>query len=146
MKIHKEKFITKKQADALMSLDKRRRFWPLRGEHDKTVLSVVNKIVEAVDGELSEDSYFMLENSNKGTRWHVDTGTPAPHMKWCKFGASILLNDDFEGGDFWYRNSDQPWIKKKIERKKYSLIAHSSDQEHKVMESTGDRFAFLLFI
>ena len=101
MKIHKEKFITKKQADALMSLDKRRRFWPLRGEHDKTVLSVVNKIVEAVEGELSEDSYFMLENSNKGTRWHVDTGTPAPHMKWCKFGASILLNDDFEGGDFW---------------------------------------------
>ena len=116
----------------------------LKDSKNAVVQKILSAIKNYVDFELCDESYCVLESGGHGHGWHRDTGTNNK-MSWCKFGASILLKGDFVGGDLSYRDS-AGHITKIINRKRYDLYLHSSDEEHSVACSDGNRRVFLLFV
>jgi len=104
---------------------------------------VIDKLKEDFNFTVKEESYFKIEKtSGNGHDWHVDTGSNN-HMLWCDLGATILLKGDYKGGETYYRENDKII---EVDRGIGDLCAHSSDVEHKVNPTTGDRQVFLIFI
>lgn len=71
--------------------------------------------------------------------WHTDSGDEYP---FCTYGCSLLLNEDFEGGQFCYRH-------KQLETREHycSLAIHDSKTEHMVKQVTsGERHTLLFFV
>ena len=64
-------------------------------------------------------------------------------MLWCEVGCTMLLDGEFEGGETLYRKDG---VERVIERSSYELLAHTSDEEHMVKPSDGNRKVLLIFI
>jgi len=108
---------------------------------------VVNKILDRLRSQINftinEKSYCKVETMNRGHKWHKDTGNKN-HMMWCTIGGTMLLTGQHTGGHLVYAtNRGQKRIK---HRELYDLYVHSSDVEHMITPSTGNRRVFLLFI
>ena len=112
-------------------------------EKNKVVDKIINKLKIDFSFTVKDESYFKIEQTGKdGHDWHVDTGS-SNHMMWCELGGTILLKADYQGGKTYYKE-DSKVIE--VERDIGDLCAHSSDVEHKVDPTTGDRQVFLIFI
>tara|TARA_R100000808_G_scaffold1950_1_gene8257 strand:+ start:49679 stop:50257 length:579 start_codon:yes stop_codon:yes gene_type:complete len=123
-----------------------------------------------ISGPISNSSYFNIEKGTTTTylhKWHCDTGT-GDHMKWCKFGISLLLSNPntFKGAELEYCNCEQPCNKQNgvnpcpnneviLKESHYLGVGiHDSSHFHRLRcgeESTdgvreGDRATFLAFL
>lgn len=107
---------------------------------------VIDKIIKMLSNDLeftiNDESYWAIEHKEDGHNWHVDTGSDN-HMNWCKFGCTMLLDGEFEGGETVYRKNG---VEHTVERNKYELLVHTSDEEHMVKASSGNRKVLLIFI
>ena len=108
------------------------------------ILKILNRIRQEVTFELSDESYFKVENYLYGHDWHCDTGD-RNQMPWCTIGATILLSGEHTGGELSYKNP-LGYDDMIHDRKVYDLYFHTSDVFHKVEKSSGDRKVLLLFI
>ena len=83
---------------------------------------------------------LLVEARPRGHVWHTDIGT-SNHMTWCKYSASILLTkpEEFSGGYF--------KTKKNTYKKDHylNMLLYSSDVEHCVEPSEGNRKPLLMF-
>lgn len=115
----------------------------ISGETNPTILKIIDTLKEHFDFTIKPQSYWRIEHNPNGHDWHVDTGT-GNHMPWCQVGCSILLtsNNEFSGGETLY-NKEEPI---KTERDIYDIVAHTSDEWHKVEPHTRNRVVLLLFI
>ena len=110
---------------------------------NKVVDKVINKLKLDFTFTIKEESYFKIEQTSQhGHDWHVDTGSNN-HMMWWELGGTALLKADYQGGKTYYKEDDKVV---EVERNIGDLCAHSSDVEHKVGPTTGDRQVFLIFI
>ena len=116
-------------------------------------VSFIESFIKKINNQLKNDfifnikkqSYFHIEETrNSGHSWHIDTGTNN-HMLWCEIGLSIILKEGNGGGETYYADNKNGLNKIKSNRKMYDLIAHTSDEWHKVAQSYGGRFVFLMF-
>lgn len=93
----------------------------------------------APDAAVTPKSYVRVESKADGHDWHVDTGDRG-HMKWCAYSGSVLLTDDFVGGDFEFEDGTR-------HRHYLDLLMFSSDERHRVLpHGGGKRMALLLFL
>lgn len=83
-------------------------------------------------------AYCVVEKKSDGHGWHKDTGNN-DHMLWCNYSASILLTppDQFEGGTFHTHDGSYTHY--------LDMLLYSSDVEHAVDPSDGDRRVLLMF-
>lgn len=103
---------------------------------------IISELSKDFDFSIHKKSYWRIEKAPKGHPWHVDTGTNN-HMSWCRVGCTILLDGEFKGGETLYRKDGVEDI---VERNRYELLAHTSDEEHMVNPSNGERKVLLIFI
>ena len=74
---------------------------------------------------------------SQGYNWHIDIGAEGIALK-RKIGVSILLNDDYEGGEIMFRSGDK---EEGIKPPTGNMVAFSSFIPHKVNPITkGDRY------
>jgi hypothetical protein len=106
--------------------------------------TIINKCVEEikklVEINTNNPAYCLVESRPRGHVWHTDVGT-SNHMTWCKYSASILLTkpEEFTGGYFRTK-------KKKHKKEHYlNMFLYSSDVEHCVEPSEGNRKTLLMF-
>ena len=93
----------------------------------------------APDAAITPKSYVRVESKADGHDWHCDTGNMG-HMKWCAYSGSVLLTNDFVGGDFEFDDGTK-------HRHYLDLLMFSSDERHRVLpHGGGDRMALLLFL
>ena len=109
-----------------------------RKDTPEPVSRIVDFLCNYYETEICDKSFWRVEKEPRGHDWHVDKGNRG-HMKWCTVGATVLLTDDFEGGDTHYK-----WGK--VDREMYELIAHTSEIQHKVDPHEGNRRVLLIFI
>ena len=83
-------------------------------------------------------AYCVVEAKPDGHDWHTDTGNK-DHMRWCEYAATILLTPPalFTGGA--YRTREQSY------HHYCDALLTSSDVEHSVEPSVGDRRVLLMF-
>ena len=146
------KNIIKQEEVSLLPQDKVTLLSSVKGT--PTMSKILNKIQNVYSFKLHPKSYCRMEPhklATQGVPWHLDTGgrpkTPEEcnaHMSWCVLGATILLPGDFSGGDLKYRKNGIVEVIKN--RQPLDLYLHTSDEEHMVDPSDGDRKVFLLFI
>lgn len=114
------------------------------------VFTVLLREAGLTSEDLHAKSYVNVERRLRGHRWHKDTGQTAPgdhaHMDWCRVGASLLLTDNFTGGNFWYKDDWEARSQELVVRDKFDLVIHDSNQIHSVSPSRGNRVALLFFI
>ena len=151
-----ENFITEEEKDLLMSIkvnsSDKLKDHENKNEYGEDVNKVISKILTKLKDEfkveVGEKSYFRLESSRTGHKWHVDIGTNG-HMSWCTVGASILLQEPVCKGGTTYYGTEVAWKIidiEELQRNVCDLVAHTSDEWHMVKPNEGERFAFLLFI
>ena len=139
-------FIDKQTAIECLSNTSQNRHSLLKTDN-ALVKRIIEKLKEDFEFNVKEQSYWLTERRGSGHVWHKDTGT-SNHMVWCEVGVSILLSeqDDFKGGDTWYGDDEKGTNATKSKRKPYDLVAHTSDEWHKVDSHEGQRNVFLMFI
>ena len=88
-------------------------------------------------GKYSKDGHFKFHKDGNGfTRF--DNGNPHTHGKTRKLSMSIILNDDFEGGEFDFFDSDT------ISTKRGTVIVFPSYIMHRVKPVTkGTRYSLV---
>jgi hypothetical protein len=147
-------FITKDIADKLLAKRdpskhkiKKSDLKSVLNDQTDLVKKVLDKLKEDFEFKVKDQSYWLVEIRSDGHEWHKDTGSGG-HMMWCEVGVSILLSDrdNFEGGDTWYSKDGNDDNATKSDRETYDLVAHTSDEWHKVDPHTGERCVFLMFI
>ena len=111
---------------------------------NKVLQRILEEIGKHINFTLKPESYCVIEQRSAGHQWHPDTGT-GMHMPWCSYGGSIVLDDNFQGGQLRYRSASGIVTEVK-DRKPLDLYLHSSDEWHMIEPSTSQRRAFLLFI
>ena len=105
---------------------------------------IVSRLVAAIkiaasDAAISDKSYARVERNSDGHDWHADTGD-SDHMTWCAYSGSVLLTNDFSGGDFEFFCGTRY-------RHYLDLLTYSSDQWHRVTPHTdGERYVLLIFL
>ena len=135
------KFIDEKTAKELIKLDGNKHLI----NSDVTpgiIMLIVHVLSQYFYFDVKDQSYWIVEKRPKGHEWHYDTGS-ANHMAWCEVGCSLLLTDDFTGGETYYRVGGSEVL---CERGLYDLVAHTSDEEHMVAPHVGNRIVLLIFL
>ena len=129
--------LNKNEADKLILLNNRKRI--------DFNFPIVNRIIkDCINSSVtfSSPSYYKTETTGGEHDWHVDTGSHG-HMKWCKYGISVLLSKPGQGGIFKYKNPSQEFTQ---EEHYLSAIVHTSDEVHKREEANEDRTVLLIFL
>ena len=106
---------------------------------------VINRIIKKCINSpvtLNSPSYYRVERTGGKHDWHVDTGSDG-HMKWCKYGISVLLSKPGQGGVFKYKNPSQEFSQ---EEHYLNAIVHTSDEVHKREKANKDRTVLLIFL
>ena len=157
-KIYRD-FISKEESDILLNTDEPR-FSNIAGvNHNHTlepsdplftspnftkiVGDIISKLREDFTFEVTENSYYSLEEKPGGHPTHQDC-----HYQGRMFsiGTSLILKDGSYGGDTYYCDDRNGTNARKIDRGIYDLVAHTWEQWHWISPSSGGRKAFLLFI
>ena len=143
-------FLNKEEADKLLDISLGT-ILPLHPKFSKTdpnkeiIDKILNKLKEDFSFDIKNFSYYRTESKPEGHGWHIDTGNKG-HMKWCEVGVSLLLQDGDTGGELQYKESENSESISKVEKKVYTLYAHTSNVYHMVTPHTGKRIALLMFI
>ena len=103
-----------------------------------TVANMVNLYFKyEIDG-IEKAQIMKYSAPSQGYNWHIDIGAEGIALK-RKIGVSILLNDDYEGGEIMFRSGDK---EEGIKPPTGNIVAFSSFISHKVNPITkGDRYA-----
>ena len=89
----------------------------------------------------------LKDNCEKdGHKPHYDTGTDN-HMMWCKYSASTLKTNDYEGGEFIFLDNNDNIIEVIEKEKHYNkTLIFDVSHKHKVNPHyNGDRIVNLYF-
>jgi len=93
----------------------------------------------APDAAITPKSYARVEYKADGHDWHTDQGDRG-HMKWCAYSGSVLLTNDFVGGNLEFADGTK-------HRHYLDLLIFSSDERHRVLpHGGGKRMALLIFL
>lgn len=93
----------------------------------------------APDAAITPKSYARVESKADGHDWHTDQGDRG-HMKWCAYSGSVLLTNDFVGGNLEFADGTK-------HRHYLDLLIFSSDERHRVLpHGDGKRMALLIFL
>jgi len=126
--------LTKQEAEQLGENVRHRDF------NEVVIDRCVKEIKKLVEVNTDTPAYCLVEARPRGHVWHTDIGT-SNHMTWCKYSASILLTkpEEFSGGYF--------KTKKNTYKKDHylNMLLYSSDVEHCVEPSEGNRKTLLMF-
>jgi len=113
-------------------------------EEQKDLYEILNTIANTVnlyfkyeiDG-IEKAQIMKYSAPSQGYNWHIDIGAEGIALK-RKIGVSILLNDDYEGGEIMFRSGDK---EEGIKPPTGNMVAFSSFIPHKVNPITkGDRY------
>lgn len=113
--------------------------------NEPIVSRLISLMREDFNFTVKEQSYFRVEHMPGGHVWHTDTGDSG-HMKWCELGSSVLLTSSFTGGETLYATDENLNEVEVAEREIFDLVAHTSDEWHKVNPHKGTRVVLLMFI
>jgi hypothetical protein len=138
-------FINENEVNELLSDKSLFSFNNINLKYNNVISKILHTIQDDFNFVIKKESYYRLEKLGKGHGWHKDTGD-TDQMTWCQIGVSLLLTDDFTGGDTWYADNENLENAIKIERQKYDLIVHDSNEWHKVDAHKGNRIVLLMFI
>lgn len=126
------KVLSKTKAQTIGKLIAKREFT------EPLIEPLVHRVSSIVDISLAHPAYAKVEHKHDGHPWHTDTGNQQ-HMSWCRWTATVLLTDTFEGGELFFRNLKGP-VDNYL-----NLLIYSSDEEHRVNPHEGDRHVLLMF-
>lgn len=102
-----------------------------------TVANTVNLYFKyEIDG-IEKAQIMKYSAPSQGYNWHIDIGAEGIALK-RKIGVSILLNDNYEGGEIMFRSGDK---EEGIKPSTGEMVSFSSFIPHKVNPITkGDRY------
>jgi PKHD-type hydroxylase len=102
-----------------------------------TVATTVNLYFRyEIDG-IEKAQIMKYSAPSQGYNWHIDIGAEGIALN-RKIGVSILLNDDYKGGEIMFRSGDK---EEGIKPSTGKMVAFSSFISHKVNPITkGDRY------
>lgn len=129
---HLKNVLTEEQAAAIAAQVGPRDFF------EPLIEPIVNTVRRYAKVGTQHPAYCVVEAKPDGHDWHTDTGNNG-HMQWCGYSASILLTDPnkFTGGNFQTRDGSYSHY--------LDMLLYSSDLEHAVDPSDGDRRVLLMF-
>ena len=105
----------------------------------RTVLPELRKIFY-FDAKYREDYKICSYDGVTSGRFHAHRDTPAPHQR-RRYAMSLLLNDDYEGGELYLPEYDI-----KVKPKANTAIIFPGISAHQVLEVTeGSRMAVITF-
>ncbi len=134
MRVFIKNVINKKDADTLK---------PGKQDFNNPIIkNILVKLEEFINKRTyNSPSYCVVEESEKGHDWHIDTGS-MNHMQWCNYGVSILLRKS-DNGIFKYKEPNKEYT----QNEHYlNALVHSSDQWHKREDATKGRKILLMFL
>jgi hypothetical protein len=112
----------------------------LPSKNHKIMIDINKRVSELFDKNLYVQMIRMIHRTDKDSFWeeHSDnSGSPNTH-----YGVVIYLNDNFEGGELLYTDSNT-----KIKPEVGMLICHPGDRVHKVLDViSGNRYTLTSFI
>ena len=105
----------------------------------------IQKYIENKEGVKLNRRTHSIEKKPKGHLPHYDTGD-REHMMWCKYSASTLLTQDFEGGDFVFLNDKDEELQV-IDKEAHfnKTLVYDVSHKHMVRPHTGNRRVELSF-
>ena len=103
----------------------------------RPVLSLLSSCLPTAS--TADPSYVRVEMRREGHPWHCDKGNRG-HMAWCDYSASILLTEDFTGGEFIFENGKDEY------RHYRDLLYYSRAERHMVRSHHGNRRVLLMFL
>jgi hypothetical protein len=112
----------------------------LKSKNHKILIDIYKRVSSLFDYKLHAQSIRMIHKTDKFSFWerHADNegGTE------IDYGVVIYLNDDFDGGELYYPESDLI-----IKPEKGMLVCHSGNVQHEVLKVlSGDRYTLTSFI
>ena len=118
----------------------------------KEIITITNpediqRYIEEKEGVKLELKKSNLNECKKdGHPPHYDTGT-GNHMPWCKYSASTLKTQDFDGGDFHFLDSNNNIVQTITTNDHYGkTLIFSVDHKHTIdSHRNGNRVVDLLF-
>jgi hypothetical protein len=104
---------------------------------------IETKILQLFDNVSHWNSMRKIRKLKAGEFIHVHTDSrPQDDTSQIRFGIILYLNDDFDGGEVYYKD-----LGIKIKPKKNSLIIHKSEIKHEVLPVIkGNRYSMTTFI
>ncbi len=114
---------------------------------DSVNVEEIQKYIEKKDNvKLNLKKQNLLECVKKGHEPHYDTGT-SNHMTWCRYSASTLLTNDFQGGEFSFVDKDNNILETFDKNKHFNkTLVFDVSNKHKVNPHyDGDRKVNLYF-
>ena len=136
-------FITPEEANSLAAITPKR--GPIHTLIHPTALRIIERLRKDFDFTVKNESFYSVESQPAGHNWHIDTGD-TNQMLWCAVGASVLLTEGISGGLTYYSHNSKGENPELSNRRVGDILAHTSDEWHKVTPNGGGRAAFLLFI
>lgn len=115
---------------------------------------IENKVIATINNILSEQRFSVIKNGSlQFTKyqvgdffeWHTDSIITANNLELTgrEYTAIIQLNDDYEGGEFLYKNPDVFTINKKIG----NFFVFNSSISHKVSPiKKGTRYTLVMWL
>jgi Rps23 Pro-64 3,4-dihydroxylase Tpa1-like proline 4-hydroxylase len=152
-----EDFISDKEIELLFSFfDKNdeKNWWNSHPGHTGSInekIDLIKEVGQILENQIKDyftdfeklESIIRIKRLKAGEfmHGHTDSGHDGKD-KTIRFGIVIYLNDDFEGGEIYYKDFDL-----KIKPKKGSLIIHKSSNFHEVLKVlTGVRYSITTFV
>ena len=110
----------------------------------------IKKVQTYIEEKENVKLILKIQNINeiekRGHKPHYDTGG-SNHMKWCRYSASSLLSNDFDGGEFIFVDEDDNDIRTITKDEHYmKTLVFDVGNKHKVNPHyNGDRKVNLYF-
>ncbi len=112
----------------------------LKSENHKILIDINKRVSKLFDKELHTQIIRMIHKTNSDSFWEEHSDDAGG--KEIKYGVVIYLNEDFEGGELVYPDSDIS-----IRPKKGMLVYHPGSKKHRVSKVvSGDRYTLTSFI
>jgi Rps23 Pro-64 3,4-dihydroxylase Tpa1-like proline 4-hydroxylase len=128
--------IQKGSAITVSNHEKRKSFFNIRIELQENIMSYFTNATKILDM-----TRFSRRKAGEWMPAHRDQG-PNSEQDNIKFGAIVYFNDDYEGGELYYKDFDLT-----IKPKKGSLVIHKSTHLHKVLKvKSGIKYSMTTFI
>ena len=143
-------FLTKEECQILLEEAETSNLWRpqhkdtgiyiLPSKNHKIMIGINKRVFKLFDENLYVQMIRMIHKTDKDSFWeeHSDnSGSPN-----TQYGVVIYLNDNFEGGELLYTETNT-----KIRPEAGMLVCHSGDMVHKVLEVvSGNRYTLTSFV
>jgi predicted 2-oxoglutarate/Fe(II)-dependent dioxygenase YbiX len=143
-------FLTKDECDLLLLEAKSSNNWKpqnqdtgifiLKTNNHKMMIEIHKRLSLLFDKNLHTQMIRMIHKTDKDSFWSEHSDNSGGND--IEYGVVIYLNEDFDGGELVYTESDT-----RIRPEKGLLVCHRGDQKHLVSKVTsGDRYTLTSFI